>query len=188
MNYLNLELDERQKSWYKACTDRFDHGDTENKAIEDSMKVAHGNAISILEDEFKKREERKDELIIFDIEITKEQVEALPKTDNANKKFMELKSKIKNREHSIVYIHYRLLDIIDGRFVNFEQFGKLRSALESNKDINGVVFESFGENKNINDVLFDNLGMNKSITEKALYRILNKFLLNILKEEQLKSD
>ncbi len=144
MYYLEIELTKGQREWWQTVNSRFDHGKKENEARDDSKNVALRNAILILEDEFKCKKDKKEELIVFDVELEKNQF--CKKEDNY-KKHTELISKIENKANSIGYIYHRLLDI-------------------KRSDMLDIIFKKI-----------------ETCEKEAYVRILNKFLLEVLKEE-----
>ncbi len=147
MNYLKLEITEDQKGWLEAITSIFSHGEREDKARDDSKKVAHKNAILILEDEFKCEKDKKLELIVFDMEMVESQMVEVSSTHISNKIFVELECKVENKEHAITYICHRL------------------KQMEDDKKVVKYIVEKMDIYSNI----------------------LNKLLLEVLKEEQANS-
>ncbi len=111
MDYLDISYEEKQETWWNCVNDEFDHGERENKAIDNSKEVAHKNAILILEDEFIFKKYQKFELIVFDMGLEEVQLTKVSKSDDNYKKHIKLTFQIENKEKAITYIHYKLLGI-----------------------------------------------------------------------------
>lgn len=154
MDYLKLELNERQNMRNRAIHPFRVSSQEEADEIDIIIEITRNNAILVLEDELKEKNDKKLELIIFDMEMDEFQIKKASR-NSVHKMSEELERKIECREYAIAYICYRL----HGMNEEYSTVQKMLKGLLMNEN---------------------------TIDDKAISRILNKFLLDKLKEEQKK--